>query len=140
MKLMKVLAVVLLVGALASCGGLTRKDTSRWLDSKNDPSTADMTGEWDSSESLSGGWGRATFYQEGRNFSGTLGRYYAEGVVSGEEIYLVLYSGKTVYYTATLKKKDSDTYMGKAVYEEIADHKDARTAQSYLITLKKIFK
>jgi len=138
MNFIKTTAILLMILALSSCGGLTRKDTDRWLESKNTQSTIDMTGEWDTGGSWTGGWGRGRFIQEGRNFSGTLGRYYAEGVVSGEEIYMVIYSGKTVYYTAILRKSDDGGYLGKAVYVTLADDKDAKYAQSYILSLKKI--
>ncbi len=137
MNFIKTAAVLLLVMMLASCGGLTRKDTGRWLESKNSPSTIDMTGEWYSGGSWAGGWGTGKFIQDGRNFSGTLGLYYAEGTVSGDHVYMVIYSGKTVYYTAILKQAD-DGFMGKAVYVTLADDKKAQYAQSYPIVLKKV--
>jgi len=137
MNSIKTAAVLLLVMMLSSCGGLTIKDTDRWLENKNSPSTIDMTGEWDSGGSWAGGWGTGRFIQDGRNFSGTLGSYYAEGTVSGDHVYMVIYSRKKVYYTAILKQTD-DSYMGKAVYETLADDREARHAQSYPIVLKKV--
>ena len=95
MKFIRILAACLLVLAVAACS-LTRKDTNAWLDQQNGPVTVDVTGDWDAGGAWSGGWGKATFIQQGKRFTGTLGLYYAEGVVSGDEIFMTIYSGKKV--------------------------------------------
>ncbi len=76
--------------------------------------------------------------KDGRRFSGTLGLYFVEGTVSGDEVYMVLFSGKKIYYTALLKKTDSDTYMGKVVEKAIVDRADSRGANTYVMKMKRI--
>lgn len=132
------LLLLLVISMLPACSGLTRKDTNAWLDTKTASSSLNMTGEWDSGGVWSGGWGSGKFIQEGNRFTGTLGLYYAEGVVSDEQIYMVIYSGSKIYYTAILKTSDNGLYMGKAVYRVLADKPEAKEAQSYLISLKKV--
>lgn len=51
---------------------------------------------------------------------------------------MAIYSGNKIYYTAILKKSDNCMYMGKAVYRVLADKSEAKKAQCYLISLKKV--
>lgn len=137
MKSLKLMVALLLTISLAACS-LSLKDGDRWLEGKREPSTLNMTGTWDSSGSLSGGWGIGRFIQEGRNFSGVLGNYTVEGVVSGDAAYMVLSARGALYYTAILRKTEGGELTGKAVYVELADSKDARHATTYLITMKQV--
>lgn len=140
MKLTKTLMAFLLVLTMSACGGLTREDTNAWLDTKIGPANINLTGEWDTGGVWTGGWGKGSFIQEGRKFSGTLGLYFAEGTVSDDEIYMVIFSGKKIYYTALLKKVDSETYMGRAVEKAIVDSLDSRNANTYVLKMKRISK
>ncbi len=97
-----------------------------------------MTGNWNAGGVWSGGWGGATFVQDGHRFSGTMGMYYVDGSVSGDNLYLVLYSGSKVYYTARLKKNGKDSYIGKAVYQQFIDRPDAASAETYVMSLKRV--
>jgi hypothetical protein len=98
---------------------------------------ANLTGEWDTGGVWTGGWGKGSFIQEGRKFSGTLGLYFVEGVVSGSDVYMVIFSGKKIYYTALLKKTDSGTYMGKVAEKTIVDRPDSRNANTFVMTMKR---
>lgn len=139
MKSLKLMVALLLTISLAACS-LSLKDGDRWLEGKREPSTLNMSGTWDSSGSLSGGWGAGSFTQEGRNFSGTLGNYNVEGVVSGDAAYMVISYNRELYYTAILKKMESGELNGKAVYVTLADDKEARYASTYLVSLKRVNK
>jgi hypothetical protein len=87
----------------------------KWLDSKKDQPEMNISGTWVSPE-----WGAATFKQEGREISGTLGDYPAKGVVSGSSIYLLMYSGDKVDYFAELKAMDKNTFQGSySKYERV---------------------
>ncbi len=130
--------IIFLLFFMVSCASLTREQTNAWLNSKSGTSTINMTGDWDSGGLATGGWGTGHFIQEGQRFNGTLGLYYVDGVVSGEEIYMAISSGQKVYYTARLKKTGHDTFTGKSVQNIIIDNPDSQNAISYLITLKKI--
>jgi hypothetical protein len=138
MSMSRVFLLLFFITMMSACSGLTRKETNAWLATKAASTNINMTGEWDTGGVWSGGWGSGKFIQEDDRFTGTLGLYYAEGVVSGEQIYMVIYSGNKVYYTAILKKADNGMYMGKAVYRVLADKPEAKEAQSYLISLKKV--
>ncbi len=69
-----------------------------WLDTKTAKPEIDVSGIWNSPE-----WGAAEFEQAGNKVSGTLGDYPAKGVVSGNHLYLLMYSGNNIHYTADLK-------------------------------------
>jgi hypothetical protein len=136
MKSIRIFAVCVLALVLSACG-LTRSDTNAWLNQKHGPVTVDMTGDWDAGGVWSGGWGKGTFVQEGNRFSGTLGLYYAEGVVSGNDVYLVIYSGRKVYYTALLRREGRDRYIGKATAKTIVDGPKAKSASTFVISMKR---
>lgn len=138
MRYLKILLVCMLVLSVSACNRLSREASSAWLGQKNGAVTVDMTGKWNSGGVWSGGWGGATFVQEGRRFSGTLGLYNVDGTVSGDNLYLVLYSGNKVYYTARLRKNGEDSYIGKAVYRVLIDKPGAESAESYVISLKRV--
>lgn len=137
MKFIKIFVTCILIFTISACGGLSRKDTNAWLDEKSGHVSVNLTGEWDAGGVWTGGWGTGAFIQEGRNFSGTLGLYFAEGVVSEDKIYMVIFSGKKIYYTALLNKTGNDIYMGKVAEKAIVDRADARGVASHVITMKR---
>lgn len=138
MKYIKILLVCMLVLLTSACNSLTREGSSEWLEGKSGSVTVNMTGKWNAGGAWSGGWGEGNFLQEGRNISGTLGMYYVDGVVSGDNVYLVLFSGRKVYYTARLKKNGEGYYIGKAAYRVIIDKPGSEKAESYVISLKRM--
>jgi hypothetical protein len=98
--------VVLLGFFFASCGiPMTRGQ--HWLDTKTAEPEINVSGAWNSPE-----WGAAEFKQEGRSVTGVLGDYHVNGVVSGSSLYLVMYSGDSVHYTADLKAANKDSFNG----------------------------
>jgi len=137
-KYLQISLVCFLVLTISACNRLSREQSSEWLGQKSGQISANMTGKWNSGGVWSGGWGEGNFIQEGRRFSGTLGLYYVDGTVSGDSLYLVLYSGKKVYYTARLKKNAEGFYIGKAVYKVIIDQPESEKAESYVMSLKKV--
>ena len=89
-----------------SCGTtMTRGD--QWLVSKTDKPEMDVSGIWASPE-----WGTTTLKQEGNRVTGMLGDYPVKGVVSGNSLYLIMYSGDRVHYFAELKAADKNTFKG----------------------------
>jgi hypothetical protein len=138
MKAIKYLTICLLVFTVYSCASLSKEQTNAWLSTKGGASTVNMTGSWDSGGIASGGWGGGNFIQEDQRFYGTLGLYYIDGVVNGEDVYMAISSGAKVYYTAHLKKTADGSIIGKAVQEVIIDAPGAQNAATYLIMLKKI--
>jgi hypothetical protein len=78
-----------------------------WLDSKTDKPEINVSGIWISNE-----WGEATFKQEGNKVTGMLGDYQVKGVVSGNSIYLLMYSKDKIDYTADLKSQGNETIEG----------------------------
>lgn len=80
MKTFKLAAICLSVLALASCRSITlpRAQTNTWLESKAGPSGINLSGIWDAGPSMGGGWGNASFSQDGNHFVGGLGAYSAE--------------------------------------------------------------
>ena len=102
----KLVLVISLGLFLTSCGVPMTKGQI-WLDSKKDDPQMNVSGTWTSRE-----WGTARFKQEGRNVEGVLGDYPVKGVVSGKTIYLLMYSGTRVDYSAELTLSDDNTFQG----------------------------
>jgi len=93
-----------------------------WLASKTAKPDMDVSGVWFSPE-----WGSANFKQEGRNITGTLGDYPVKGVVSGNDLYLLMYSGDKIHYFAELKAADKNTFKGQ-YSEKYGTFDDAKNA------------
>ncbi len=103
---------------LVSCGvAMTKGQT--WLDTKKDNPTINVTGSWTSPE-----WGSARLKQDGRDVSGALGDYPVTGVVSGDSLYLIMYSGKSIDYSAELKAVDNNTLKGSYSKYSIVEQAD----------------
>ncbi len=88
----------------------------KWLYSKKENPEINISGKWVSQE-----WGKATFKQENRDVKGSLGEYPVKGVVSGTTVYLLMYWGEKVYFTAELKVSDNNTLKGVYVKYAIID-------------------
>jgi len=117
---------------------LTREAANSWLKSlPGTPPGVNMTGVWDSGGAVTGGWGEGRFIQEGNRVSGTLGFYNVDGIVSGTDVYLVLYSRDKVYHTANLKPSKGGSYTGKVVEKALIGQKGSEGAVTYMMTLKK---
>jgi hypothetical protein len=102
----KLLVILGLGLSLVSCA-MPMKKAEKWLDTKQEKPGIDITGKWDSRE-----WGEAEFNQNEREVRGKLGDYPAKGVVSGNNIYLLMYDGDKVDYIAELKVVDENTLQG----------------------------
>jgi len=103
------LGIVLIISSalfLQACGVSMTKGEN-WLASKTDKPAMDVSGAWSSPE-----WGIANLKQEGKNITGMLGDYPLKGVVSGDDLYLLMYSGDKVHYFAELKATDKNTFKG----------------------------
>ena len=108
----KVILVASISLLLMSCGVSMTKG-EEWLYSKKENPEINISGTWVSPE-----WGNATFKQENKDVTGSLGDYPVKGVVSGTTVYLLMYSGKRVHYSAELKASDNNTFKG--VYSKYA--------------------
>lgn len=129
------LVAVLLALTLSACA-LTRTDTNPWLEAKAGATNDNISGKWTTYDRATPNWGEANFIQEGSRFYGTLGSYYVDGSINGDHLYLVLSSGKKVYYTARLNKTP-DGYAGKVVQGAIIEQ--TRSDEGYqLMTLKRL--
>ena len=123
--------VILMIGFglfLVSCGVAMTKGRT-WLDSKKDNPEINISGTWASPE-----WGTARFKQENRNVEGILGDYPVKGVVSGNTIYLLMYSGNKVDYSAELKLSEDNTFKG--FYSKYAIVDESETASKRKMSLK----
>ena len=113
--------VVCSVLCLQACGVNMIKGEN-WLASKTDKPAMDVSGAWSSPE-----WGVANLKQEAKNITGALGDYPVKGVVSGDDLYLLMYSGDKVHYFAELKATDKNTFEGlySAKYGTIDEARNA---------------
>lgn len=91
---------------LQACGVNMIKGEN-WLASKTAKPDMDVSGAWSSPE-----WDSANLKQEGKNITGTVGDYPVKGVVSGNDLYLLMYSGDKIHYFAELKAADKNTLKG----------------------------
>jgi hypothetical protein len=131
---------LLLAGLLAltlSACALTRSDTNPWLESKAGKTNDNISGKWTTYGGAGPNWGEANFIQDGSRFYGTLGSYYVDGSINGDHLYLVLSSGKKVYYTARLNKSPDGGYAGKVAEGAIIDSGRADDGFT-LMTLKRL--
>jgi hypothetical protein len=120
---------------LSSC--LTAGDAREWVRLQKGVKGTNITGNWDSGSFFSGGWGSGHIVQTGMEIVGTMGMYTIEGVVNGDNIYLIFISGNRVYYTGQLKYMPDGTLVGTAVEKAIINTADARDKQKYPIILKR---
>jgi hypothetical protein len=101
--------IVLIVSTaicLQACGVSMIKGEN-WLASKTAKPDVDVSGTWYSQE-----WGSANLKQEGKNITGMFGDYPVKGVASGNDLYLLMYSGDKIHYFAELKAADKNTFQG----------------------------
>ncbi len=101
---------------LISCFTMPMIKGEEWLHSKKENPEINISGKWVSQE-----WGKGTFKQENKDVKGTLGEYPVKGVVSGTTVFLLMYWGEKVYFTAELKASDNDTLKGFYVKYAIVD-------------------
>jgi hypothetical protein len=125
--------VVLCLGLfLVSCGVPMVKG-EKWLDSKKDKPEINISGTWTSPE-----WGGAIFKQGEREITGSLGDYPAKGVVSGSNIYLIMYSGDSARYFAELKVVDKNTLQGSYSTDALIDEVRSNSGPLRTINLKRV--
>jgi hypothetical protein len=118
------LGTVLIMSAalfLAACG-VSMSKGENWLASKTEKPAIDVSGAWYSPE-----WGASSFKQEGKNVTGMLGDYPVRGVASGDDLYLLMYSGDKIHYFAELKASDKNTFKG-LYSEKYATFDEAKNA------------
>ena len=125
------LALVITFGLFLMSCGVPMTKGQNWLDSKKDNPEINISGTWTSPE-----WGTARFKQENRNVEGVLGDYPVKGVVSGNTIYLLMYSGNKVDYSAELKASDNNNCKG--FYSKYAIVDEAETGNKRPINLKRV--
>ena len=112
----KVILVVSISLFLISCFTMPMIKGEKWLYSKQENPKINISGKWVSQE-----WGKGTFKQENKDVNGSLGEYPVKGVVSGTTVYLLMYWGEKVYFTAELKASDNNTLKGVYVKYAIVD-------------------
>jgi hypothetical protein len=117
--------------------GVTFGGARTWLNSMKGKPGIDITGEWDAGSVFGGGWGGSKFVQNGNEINGIMGLYNVQGVVDGDNVYLVFTSSDRVYYTGHLKPMDKKTMAGLAVEKAIINSEEAKDAQKYPIIMKK---
>jgi len=144
----RILAIGLLLLIMVSCANRSYQTASmqdstmnEWLSSKTDAPAINISGIWDGGYAMGGGWGEARLVQTGREVSGSLGLYdRVTGVVSGQDVYLLISSSSTgrIYFTAHLKQAVDGTLQGKAADGAVADGVDAANVIGYPILLKRM--
>src|ERR1035441_2898594 len=96
----RILLVALAAGMAALAFGQSQAQEGKaWLDANQEPATINVTGLWQGGE-----WGRISLNQRegGRRIIGTGDGWDISGVVSGNNVYLVLFHKEKIAYTAKL--------------------------------------
>ena len=127
----KAILVVSISLFFISCGVPMTKG-EEWLYSKKENPEINISGTWVSPE-----WGNATFKQENKDVTGSLGDYPVKGVVSGTTVYLLMYSGNRIDYSAELDQVDKNTFRGYYAKYFIIDKKYDDLSHLKPISLKR---
>jgi len=133
-------ACVVLAMTIVSCGP-TLSGALKWLKTQETAEPQiNMTGRWDSSESVTGSWGAGRFNQVGARFTGFLDGYKVEGVVSGKEACFVFGYGQLgQFYSARVSLGEDGRLVGNALYNElIGPIEGPFKPNSYSMILKKV--
>ena len=134
MKYPTIVIIAFSLLSLVSCASLEIKqdEIDSWLISisGDSPSKIDVAGDWRDPDSISvkslkfTGWGDGYIRQNQNKLKGAIGGYNVKGIVSGEIVYLVFYTGGIVYYTARLEVIDDGELAGE--YFEADDREQKR--------------
>ncbi len=133
------LVMLVLFNLVACSTALQVTEVDKWLSTKagSTAPVVQVSGDWQDSvyaDNTFMGWGAGKFEQSGSTVTGNLGLYIVKGMVSGNKLYLVLMTGGSVYYTATLEmKKDNKELYGNYYYP-----KDKEQTQPYPMSLKRV--
>ena len=126
MKLHVLLTTALLAVGLVSCDSTLsyqKNNTAAhvWLGTHNEGASTSFDGAWHSDD-----WGDAFLSQSGRQVTGFLGKYRAEGVVSGQTCYLLISDGGWYDYSMALSKLNDvmlHGYYSRSVPYNIRDER-----------------
>jgi hypothetical protein len=121
MKYIRAAIIAVSLVSLISCATLRQEEIDPWLAamSGDKPAAANFEGKWQDPESFSAksfiitGWGHGYMRQNHNKLKGVIGSYNVKGIVSGEIVYLVFYTGGTVYYTARLEMFEKGVLEGE---------------------------
>lgn len=138
MKTTQRLSILIVALLLAACVSLTKTEGNAWLDGKAGPSSERVAGKWTTAGNWTADWGEGNFIQDGWRFYGQMGSYYVDGALNGDHLYLVLTSGKKLYYTAILRKTPDGSYSGKATRGTLIDTPGAEDDGVVLINLRRL--
>lgn len=116
-----IVLIVISALCLQACGVSMIKGEN-WLASKTEKTEMNVSGSWMSPE-----WGDAKLVQQGQNITGTLGDYPVKGTVSGNDLYMLMYSGDKIHYFAELRAADKNTFKG-LYSEKFGTFDDAKNA------------
>lgn len=116
-KLMLILLVVPVFFIMSCASAMKATDIDSWLSGKaaGQAASVNVTGTWKDSLNESDSfmsWGQGEWLQTGNNVTGNISTYVIKGIVSGKTVYLVLYNGEAVDYTAKLELRNNDELYG----------------------------
>jgi hypothetical protein len=116
-KLMLILFVVPVFFIMSCASTLQITDIDSWLTTKAAGTNAavNISGTWkdalnDTDSFMS--WGEGEWSQTGNTITGNISSYVIKGIVSGKTVYIVLYNGNRVDYTAKLELKNNNELYG----------------------------
>ncbi|HEY9161201.1 MAG TPA: hypothetical protein VIS94_08955 [Desulfomonilia bacterium] len=116
-KLMLIMFVVPAFFIISCASTLQVTDIDSWLTTKaaGVNATANITGTWkdalNETDSFMS-WGQGEWTQTGNIITGNISSYVIKGIMSGKTVYIVLYNGAKVDYTAKLELKNNNELYG----------------------------
>jgi predicted PurR-regulated permease PerM len=116
-KLTLILFVVPVFFIMSCASALQVTDIDSWLTTKAAGTNAaiNITGTWkdalNETDSFMS-WGQGELTQTGNTITGNISTYVIKGIVSGKTVYLVLYNGTRVDYTAKFELKNNNELYG----------------------------
>ena len=131
MRIISTAILIILSLLTMSCSNLSQRQVTTWMDSKSEPPEINVSGSWQSVNSLfTGGWGNAVLTQNESQVNGTLGLYTVEGRVAGKKLFLMILSGNRVYYTAMIEPTKEGTLSGMAYSKILPDDPEFEICRS----------
>ncbi len=137
-KLMLILFIVPVFFIMSCASALKETDIDSWLAAKagGTPAAVNISGTWKDSLNETDSfmsWGQGELLQKGNNVTGNISTYVIKGIVSGNTVYLVLYNGAAVDYTAKFELRN-----GKELYGNYYKSRDTGQTAPTPMVLKKV--
>jgi len=110
MKKIKTVFILMLLFVIIGCQSAMHIDQEcqNWINSNAGSPGMDITGTWKNTN-----WGDAILKQQGNSVSGYLGDYSVTGSIDGKMMFIGIYYGQSLYYSAILELVEKNILRGE---------------------------